>query len=175
MTDEPGTSSDTTEPSSAEHTPTGPPEKMGIAFYAALALIICLVLMVIILNYPAARASAGLVITRTNWTLQSYTDSTGILVPVITGTGVTARFGLDGSMGGSSGCNHYAAIYSTRDYTIAVSNVTTTLLFCSDPGVMEQESAFQNDLPKTSGFRSSNSYLKFYDAAGKPLMIFIPV
>lgn len=175
MTGEPEMPSESAEPSSAENTPARPPEKMGIAFYAALALIICLVLMVIFLNYPAERASAGIALTHTNWTLQSYTDNTGIMVPVITGTGVTARFSPDGSIGGSSGCNHYAASYSTRDYTIIVSNVTTTLMFCSDPGVMDQESAFQNDLPKASDFRMSDSYLKLYDAAGKPLMIFIPV
>jgi heat shock protein HslJ len=155
--------------------PAGPPEKMGPAFYAALALIGVLVLMVVILNYPAVRASSGTVMSQTNWTLQSYTDNTGILIPVISGSDVTARFSRDGQVSGSAGCNHYAATYTTRDYDITISGTATTLMACDGPGIMEQESAFLTDLSGAVSFRVTESYLKLYDAGGKPLLVFVPV
>jgi heat shock protein HslJ len=154
--------------------PEGPPEKMGRAFYAALALVGILVIMVVFLNYPATKASAGTLMTQTNWTLQSYTDKTGILIPALSGGGVSARFARDGSMIGSAGCNQYAASYSTRDYTITITNTVSTLRFCTEPGIMDQESAFLEDLSKADSFRVDESFLKMYDDDGKPLMVFIP-
>ena len=154
--------------------PAGPPEKTGPAFYAALALVGILVLMVVFVNYPATKASAGTLMTHTNWTLQSYTDKTGILIPALSGRGVSARFALDGSMTGSGGCNQYAASYSTKDYTITITNTISTMMFCTEPGIMDQESAFLEDLSKAASFRVDESFLKMYDNAGKPLMVFIP-
>jgi hypothetical protein len=47
-------------------------------------------------------------------------------------------------------------------------------MFCQGPGVMEQESAFLTDLTRVSLFRVSESSLKFYDAAGKTVLVFGP-
>jgi heat shock protein HslJ len=154
--------------------PAGPPEKMGLAFYAALALVGILVIMVVFVNYPATKASAGTLMTQTNWTLQSYTDKTGILIPALSGGGVSVRFARDGSMTGSAGCNQYVASYSTKDYAINITNTVSTLMFCTEPGIMDQESAYLADLSKAASFRVDESFLKMYDEAGKPLMVFIP-
>jgi hypothetical protein len=45
---------------------------------------------------------------------------------------------------------------------------------CYDTGIMEQESANLADLSKVSSFRVSESALKFYDAAGKVVLVFVP-
>jgi heat shock protein HslJ len=175
MTDDPGAGPDDSSADALEIMPQGPPEKMNPGFYAALVLIGILVLMVVIVNYPAARANAGVTMTRTNWTLQSYTDATGIHIPVITGSDVTARFDSgEGRMSGRSGCNWYSALYSTKDYTITLSPESKTDMGCYDTGIMEQESAFLADLSKVSSFRVSESALKFYDAAGKVVLVFVP-
>jgi len=158
-----------------QEAPQGPAEKTGLAFYGALALIGLLVLMVVFLNYPAEKASAGAMMTRTCWTLQSYTDKTGILIPALSGSRVSARFGSDGSLTGSGGCNHYSARYSTRDYSLTISDAVSTLMFCPDPGVMDQETAYLGDLPRAASFRVDDSSLRMYDSAGRPLIIFIPV
>jgi len=157
-----------------EITPSGPPEKMGLSFYAALALIGILVLMVVFLNYPAVRANAGALMAQTNWTLQSYTDATGIHIPVISGSNVTARFGQDGRVTGSAGCNGYSALYATKDYAINLSFESVTSMLCWDPDIRDQESAFLADLSEASSFRVSESSLKFYDAAGKTVLVFVP-
>jgi heat shock protein HslJ len=151
-----------------------PPEKMGLSFYAALGLIGILVLMVVVLNYPAARANAGITMAQTNWTLQSLVDTTGILIPAMSGTDVTATFDREGRMSGNAGCNRYTATCQTRDYNINISSISATERLCTDPGVMQQESAFLADLGKTSSFRVSESYLKFYNDAGKPVLVFVP-
>lgn len=149
-------------------------EKMGLGFYASLALIGFLVLMVLVLNYPAARANAGRVMAQTNWTLQSFTDASGSHIPAQSGTEVTAMFGSDGRIAGTAGCNRYFATYTTRDYQISITGIGSTKMFCHGPGVMEQESAFLEDLSKTSSFRVSESSLKFYDSAGKTVLAFVP-
>ncbi|RPI39987.1 MAG: META domain-containing protein [Methanoregulaceae archaeon] len=154
--------------------PSGPPEKMGPAFYASLALIGCLVLMVVFLNYPAARANAGAMLTQTNWTLQSCRDSTGILVPAQTGTDVTAKFEGDGRVSGQAGCNGYSAAYTTSDYSISITGIGSTKMLCHGPGSMDQESAFLSDLSMAASFRVSESTLKFYDANGKTVLVFVP-
>ena len=154
--------------------PDKPEEKMGPAFYAALGLIGILVLMIVVVNYPAARAHAGVEMTRTPWTLQSCTDPTGVHIPIISGSNVTARFDGDGRMTGNSGCNWYAATYTTKDYAISLSLESVTDMACRDPGIMEQESAFLASLSKVTSFRVSESSLKFYDAAGTTVLVFVP-
>jgi heat shock protein HslJ len=148
---------------------------MGRGFYASLGLILLLVLMVVILNYPAAKANAGVMMAGTNWTLQSLVDSTGVLIPAQSGTEVTAQFDREGRMNGNAGCNGYFAAYQTRDYSINITGISQTKMFCHGPGVMEQESAFLADLSEVSSFRVSESSLKFYDAAGKIVLTFVPV
>lgn len=159
---------------SPDNTPPAPPGKMGFAFYAALALIGLLVLMVVFLNFPATRANAGMVMTQTNWTLQSSTDVTATPVTVISGSRVTARFDKDGRVTGSAGCNWYNATYQTLDYSINISGISSTKMVCQGPGVMEQESAFLADLSGASSFRVSESFLKLYNAAGKAVLVFVP-
>ena len=150
------------------------PRRWGSHFTQALALIGLLVLMVVFLDYPAARANAGMVMTQTNWTLQSYTNATGTHIPVISGSNVTATFDKDGRVTGSAGCNGYSAAYQTRDYSIAISGTSSMKMFCHGPGVMQQESAFLADLSGTSSSRVSEPSLKFYDAAGKTVLVFVP-
>jgi heat shock protein HslJ len=174
MTDDPCAGSDDTAIGKEETPNAGPPEKMSPAFYSALALIGILVLMVIILNYPAAEANAGVMMTRNTWKLQSYTDATGIQIPAQGGTKVTATFGSEGRLSGNAGCNGYAAAYQTHGYSITITGTSSTKMLCNGPGVMNQESAFLADLSGAASFRVSESFLKFYNAAGKTILVFVP-
>jgi heat shock protein HslJ len=151
-----------------------PEEKPGFSFYASLALIGLLVVMIVVINYPAARANAGATMAERNWTLQSLMDTTGILIPAQSGTSVTVRFDRAGQMTGSAGCNQYRADYQALDYGLNITGISSTEMFCTTPGVMEQEAAFLADLSATSSFRVGESYLKFYDTAGKVVLAFGP-
>jgi heat shock protein HslJ len=77
-------------------------------------------------------------------------------------------------MTGYSGCNWYAVMYTTKDYAISMSLESVTDMQCLDPGIMDRESAFLSDLSEVSSFRVSESSLKFYNASGKTILVFVP-
>jgi heat shock protein HslJ len=149
------------------------PQKMGLAFYGALALIGVLVFLIVFVNVPGIRASAGMLLTQNTWTLQSYVDTSGTLVPAITGTPITARFGTNGKVRGSAGCNQYSANYTTGDLAISISQPVMTEMYCENPLVMQQESAYLNNLLKSGEIRVSESNLNLYDKTGIPVLMFV--
>ncbi|MFA5266691.1 MAG: META domain-containing protein [Methanoregula sp.] len=176
MTDDPKIGEDETAIDDEETTPSGPPEKMSPGFYVAFGLIIILVVMIFVWNVPAARMNAGIELTNTNWTLRALMDTNGILVPVISGSEVTAQFNRSqGRMDGHSGCNWYSALYTTKDYAVTLKREVITDMACWDPAVTEQESVFLADLSRPATYSLSDSTLKFYDAAGKTVFVFVPV
>jgi heat shock protein HslJ len=173
MSDDPGGT--LLDPETAEQNKSGitQPQKMGLAFFGALALIGVLVFLIVVMNVPGIRASAGILLTQNTWTLTSYVDPGGMLVPVITGTPVTARFSTDGKVSGSAGCNQYSANYTMQDLAISVSPPVINGMYCKNPVVMQQESAFLNDLSKAVEIRVDKSNLNLYDQTGKPVLKFI--
>ncbi len=149
------------------------PQKMGPAFFGALALIGVLVFLIVFMNVPGIRASAGMLLIQNTWTLQSYTDTTGVLVPAITETPITAKFEIDGTVSGSAGCNRYSTHYTTQDLAITISPPVTTEMYCENPIVMQQETAYLNVLSKAVEIRVSESNLNLYDKTGKPVLVFL--
>ena len=149
------------------------PQKMSIAFYGALALVGVLVLFIVFMNVPGIRASAGMLLTQNNWTLQSYIDTGGVLVPIITRTPITAKFGTEGKVSGSAGCNQYSAHYTMLDLAITISPPVMTERDCENSILMQQERAYLNDLSKAVEIRVSESNLNLYDKTGKPVLMFV--
>ena len=172
MTDDPeGSPAD---PGIPEHdnTTQNPPEKMGPAFWGALALVGMLVLLIVFINIPGIRASAGVLLTQHTWTLESYGDKGNVLVPSINGTPVTARFDTEGRVYGSAGCNLYSANYTTGNLAITISSPVMTEKYCENTLVMQQESAYLTDLSKVTELRVSTSELNLYDKTGKPVLVY---
>jgi heat shock protein HslJ len=149
------------------------PQKMGFAFYGVLALVGVLVLLIVFFKVPGIRASAGMLLTQNNWTLHSYVNTSGVLVPANTRTPINAKFGTDGMVSGSAGCNQYSAPYTTRNLAITISPPVMTEMFCENPIVMQQETAYFNDLSITVELRVSESNLNLYDKTGKPVLVFV--
>jgi heat shock protein HslJ len=154
--------------SGASMGPQPPDHKLSFA----LALVGLLVFLIIFVNIPGIRSSAGISM-QANWTLESYADSAGTLVPVHNGTHVSAVFGSDGKVSGSAGCNRYYADYTVRDFAISISPPVSTEIFCMDMRVMQQESDYLTDLPGVAELRISETYLKLYDTSGKPVLVFV--
>lgn len=152
-----------------------PEEKMGLGFYAALGLVLLLVLIIVVGNYGIIRPDAGSELTRNNWTLRYLQDKTGVVIPAITGSGeVTARFDKDGRVSGHSGCNWYASTYTTKERSITTTPESVTTMLCREPGVMEQESAYLADLAAAASFRMGGTSLYFADSSGKTVLVFVP-
>ena len=145
----------------------------GPAFYGALALVGALVLLIVFFNVSGIRASSGILLTQNTWTLQSFVDSRGVLVPAIPGTPVTARFKTDGTISGSGGCNRYNSSYTTKDLAISISEPDMTEIYCDNSRVMQQEAAYINDLSKAEELRVNESNLNLYDKTGKPVLMFV--
>jgi len=173
MTDDPEGALLDPETAEQDKTTVTQPQKMGLAFYGALALVGVLVFLIVFMNVPGIRASAGMLLTQNTWTLQSYVDTSGVLMPAITGTPITARFGIDGKVRGSAGCNWYSANYTTQDLAISISPPIMTEMYCINPLVMQQESSYLSDLSKAVEIRVSGSNLNLYDKTGKPVLVFV--
>lgn len=78
----------------------------------------------------------------TPWTVVSYNNGRGGVVSVIIGTELTMQF-VDGTVGGSAGCNNYNASYETDGDQITIGPAATTRKMCAEPeGIMEQEAEF---------------------------------
>jgi heat shock protein HslJ len=148
-------------------------QKMGLTFYGALVLIGILVVLIVFMNVPGSRASANVLLVKNTWTLQSYMDADGKLLPTITGSVITAGFNNEGSVRGSAGCNDYVANYTTRNLAITISLPIMTGNTCEDRFIMQQESAYTGDLAKAAEFRVSESNLNLYDKTGRAVLTYV--
>jgi heat shock protein HslJ len=126
----------------------------------------------------AAVLGAGCTVTNpqlagSSWRLASYSNATGVYSAVISGTNVTATFGTDKQMTGSSGCNQYSAGWSVNGNAITITQPGVTLMYCAEPaGVMDQEQAYLADIQmaKTWAISSDGITLTMKDASGKVIL-----
>jgi heat shock protein HslJ len=156
-----------------DYAPVTQSQKMGLAFFGALALIGILVFLIVFVNVPGFRASASVLLVKNSWTLQSYVESGDVLIPAITGSPITARFTREGTVSGSAGCNYYIANYTTRNLAITISPPVMTGGYCENQSIMQQESAYARDLVKAVEFRVSESGMNLYDTTGKPVLVYV--
>jgi heat shock protein HslJ len=139
-----------------------------------VALMVILVALIIFVAISGTQVSAPTVLMHTKWTLQFYANQTDVLVPALAGVTVTAGFGTNNLVTGSSGCNYYFANYTIQHYALEISQPVVTELLCPGPGIMQQESIFLSDLPKSYEYRINSTDLEVYDARGMPVFVFIP-
>jgi heat shock protein HslJ len=89
------------------------------------------------------------------------------------GTELTARFGADGTLTGSSGCNAYRAAYSIDGGAIEIGAPAGTRKFCAEPaGVMEQEAAYLALLPEATRFGVDGNVLELVGPDGTRLVTY---
>jgi len=132
----------------------------------AIAVVLLLVFLSGLVAQPATHPSGP------NWTLVSYRDATGILIPLINTGDITARFEREGNVTGFSGCNQYVAAYLQNENQMRITNPLHTSIVCPDPGIMQQEETYFNDLAKTASLRTGPSEITLLDAQGNTLLVF---
>lgn len=104
----------------------------------------------------------------TNWILNAYNDGEGAFINLVSGTEITASFGADGELRGSSGCNDYSTTYQADGRNISFGPVVSTLMECAEPeGAMEQEAKYLRVLEFAATFRNFGIILVFYDESGQ--------
>ena len=97
----------------------------------------------------------------TSWQVISYNNGNQAVTSVLAGTELTAIFGTDGNLSGSSGCNTYVGSYKVDGYKITIGPLASTKKFCIDPaGVMDQESQFLAALQSAAAYKMEGNRLE---------------
>ena len=106
---------------------------------------------------------AGLV--DSSWVARSVNDGKQAVVSVPTGVTITARFGADGKVSGSAGCNDYNGAYIAEGTSLSFSPLRTTRKACP-PEIMAQETRFLAALARVASYRLGQRELDLFDADG---------
>ena len=129
----------------------------------------------ILLTYQRSGALATpLPIAGIPWNLDRYRQSSGSDIPVIQDTEVNALFGPIGNLTGSAGCNSYNGVYTTSGSNgISIGPLATTLMYCGEPGVMDQETAYLTLLRTVSSYElTGDGILHLKNSAGTPVLVY---
>ena len=82
-------------------------------------------------------------------------------------THLTTAVFTDGTVSGSTGCNHYNGTYDIEGNQVVFGPAATTRKFCSEPeGIMEQEQQFLAALERASTFQVTSGVLELRDENG---------
>ncbi|MGA7076538.1 MAG: META domain-containing protein [Halobacteriota archaeon] len=107
----------------------------------------------------------------TAWALTSFATETG-QENLLSNTTVTATFD-NGNITGSAGCNRYSAGYQLSGNGIAISSITSTLMYCTAPdGVMTQETTYLLLLKNVTAYAINNDQLTLSNELGDAQLIF---
>lgn len=107
----------------------------------------------------------------TNWTLDSVYSGDAVS-SVIAGTTITAVFGEDGSITGSAGCNRYFASYNMTGTSLSIGSAGSTKMYCTSPGVMQQEMTYLASLSRAGAFTVTGNRLSLAETNGTTLLSF---
>lgn len=108
----------------------------------------------------------------TEWRLVSF-GPPGSEADVVQGTTVTANFGEDGRVGGSTGCNSYGGTYEVRGDTISFGRLVSTRRACLDQNANEQERRFLAALEAANRFRLTSDRLSIFSDRGRTVLNFV--
>ncbi len=109
-----------------------------------------------------------------SWRLETYKGSAGSMIGINPATTVNALFGSDGSITGSAGCNSYNGSYThPGQNSISIGPLATTRMYCGEPGVMDQETAYLANLQAAASYQvTSEGQLHLMDATGTTVLVY---
>ena len=107
----------------------------------------------------------------TEWTLVQYSQN-ATTVMALAGNPVTLTFGNDGNLAGSAGCNRYFASWQVSGSSLTIGQAGSTMMYCGEPGVMDQESAYLGLLPEAGSFAINSDRLVISDKSGNAILTF---
>jgi heat shock protein HslJ len=107
----------------------------------------------------------------TQWTLTSVVEN-GVTETPPAGASITLDLGRDGKASGHSGCNTYSGAFETQGEIIKFGALTTTLMACVDPNVMEFEGMYLSRLYSAQIFERLDNQLTLTFGDGKGRLVF---
>ncbi len=126
-----------------------------------------------LLTYQRGGAAAtSLPIAGITWNLEMFRQGSGSSVPPA--APATVLFGPAGNLTGNAGCNSYSGGYTTSGSNgISIGPLATTLMYCGDPGVMDQETAVLTNLRTVASYEvTTDGMLNLRNAAGTPVLVY---
>jgi len=102
----------------------------------------------------------------TSWVLTALNGQ-----PVMENSQASLSF-TDGQASGNGSCNSFGGEYTRDGSGLTFGALTTTLMACADPGVMDQETAYYAALSATTSFQLDGGMLTLFDADGNALAEF---
>ncbi|MEA3336519.1 MAG: META domain-containing protein [Chloroflexota bacterium] len=106
------------------------------------------------------------------WELLGF-DNEGQYTEVLAGTTVTAVFGKDGSLTGTTGCNTYTATYVADEEHLVIGDAAATEMGCLEPqGIMVQESRYLALLPLVVFFEIQDEQLVLSNADRARILVY---
>ncbi|MGI9205301.1 MAG: META domain-containing protein [Woeseiaceae bacterium] len=88
-------------------------------------------------------------------------------------SGIYILFEVDGSISGHGGCNRFSGSLAQSDSGIAVGQLASTRMACSDE-IMNREIAFMEAVQQTADFSSDGNRMSLLDSEGNALAAFVP-
>jgi putative lipoprotein len=89
------------------------------------------------------------------------------------GSRITLKFGKDGRVGGSGGCNSYGGSYQVQGDRLTFYRVFSTKRACIDPNANRQESQYFAALESANRFRLLDKRLSVYYSGGQSVLDFV--
>ena len=140
----------------------------------------CVLMVLLLIAAPAVvQAQTGRnystdqrVLAGSDWRLVSLGPA-GSETDVVPGTSVTAKFGEDGRVGGSTGCNSYGGTYEVRGDSISFGRLISTKRACLDQNANEQERRFLAGLEAANRFRLSTDRLTILSDRPRTVLNFV--
>ena len=113
-------------------------------------------------------------LTSSRWILDSYSTLAGGFQRPLPGTEITARFGADGSLSGSAGCNSYNGTFTAYDQKLRINRLTASQALCQTPnGIMDQEGTFLSLMQQAATMTISAGQLTVFDSSGNRILEFV--
>lgn len=113
-------------------------------------------------------------LTGTTWDALAYNNGKDALVSLAADSKITAVFGEDGTLGGTSGVNSYSTAYTTgADGAMTVDAQIAATQMAGPEELMAQEQAYLAALPKTATYSIEGDQLWLRDAGGAALAHYV--
>ena len=111
----------------------------------------------------------------TSWIVVSHNNGQGGVVSSIIGTEMTADFGADGTLVGSSGCKTYSGEYKVEGEAITISLLPVSIMIaCEEPeGIMAQEEEYLAALGTVATYQINGDRLNMRTAEGATAVDFV--
>lgn len=114
----------------------------------------------------AVYAAQSMRLEGTVWEITGINNGRGAVAGLVAGTNVTLEFGAEARASGSAGCNRFTASYTRDEDALTFAQAATTRMMCATPGVMEQEQALLQALPRVATMRMEGDRLELRAADG---------